>query len=140
MALIERTLQVRQDTPAAVRPHGHAMGPAGVATRTPVLLRLLEGYTIVSYEGWVYGLPQSLGAIDLTEVDVMEMSGVIRDVSQDVAGEACLAQCLAACGYCAPLPLSIALPVKADSQPAPRKYAVLRGAIAAPHPRPPSIS
>ncbi|WP_378947968.1 hypothetical protein [Mesorhizobium sp. ANAO-SY3R2] len=62
------------------------------------------------------------------------------DMGQDEADRACLAQCLAACGYCAPLPLSAALPVKTDSHPSPHKYAVLHGAIAAPHPRPPSIS
>ena len=51
----------------------------------PVLLGTMEsdGYNIVSYEGWVYGMPRDLGPIDLTQVDVMEMPGVIRDVSQD---------------------------------------------------------
>lgn len=43
----------------------------------------LEGYDIYSYEGWVYGLPKILGIIDLTQVDVIEMAGVIRDVSRD---------------------------------------------------------
>lgn len=54
-------------------------------SKEPVLLGTMtaEGYNIVSYEGWVYGMPHELGAIDLTEVDVMEMSGVIRDVSRD---------------------------------------------------------
>jgi radical SAM superfamily enzyme YgiQ (UPF0313 family) len=42
-----------------------------------------ECYDIVSYEGWVYGLPHSLGTIDLSQVDVIEMQGVIRDVSRD---------------------------------------------------------
>ena len=39
---------------------------------------------MVTYEGWVYGIPQALGPIDLTEVDTIEMPGVIRDVSRDV--------------------------------------------------------
>ena len=51
----------------------------------PVLMGTmeLEGYNIVSYEGWVYGMPHALGDLDLTEVDVIEMPGVIRDVSRD---------------------------------------------------------
>jgi hypothetical protein len=59
-------------------------GPAGQATRDPVVLGSLEGYNVVSYEGWVYGIPHALGPIDLTEVDMIEMPGVIRDVSRDV--------------------------------------------------------
>jgi len=50
----------------------------------PQLLAALEGYNIVGYEGWIYGIPQSLGSIDLTEEDVVGMPGVIRDVSRDV--------------------------------------------------------
>jgi hypothetical protein len=38
----------------------------------------------VSYEGFVYGMPQSLGDIDLSEVDVIGIEGVIRDVSRQV--------------------------------------------------------
>lgn len=62
--------------------------PQSTATESfkePVLLGTMtaEGYNIVSYEGWIYGMPHELGAIDLTEVDVMEMPGVIRDVSRD---------------------------------------------------------
>jgi hypothetical protein len=33
-------------------------------------------------EGFICGLPQALGAIDLTETDAIEMEGVIRDVSR----------------------------------------------------------
>ena len=56
------------------------------STKVPVLLRAMpeEGYNIVSYEGWVYGMPHELGPIDLAEVDVIEMPNVIRDVSFDV--------------------------------------------------------
>lgn len=50
----------------------------------PQLLAELEGYDIVGYEGWIYGIPQSLGNIDLTAEDVVGMQGVIRDVSRDV--------------------------------------------------------
>jgi hypothetical protein len=54
-------------------------------SKVPILLETMtkEGYNIVSYEGWIYGMPHELGAIDLAEVDVMEMPGVIRDVSRD---------------------------------------------------------
>ena len=59
-------------------------GPAGEAAHEPALLESLEGYNLVSYEGWIYGIPHALGPINLTEIDIMEMPGVIRDVSRDV--------------------------------------------------------
>jgi hypothetical protein len=54
-------------------------------SKEPVLMGTMEseGYNIISYEGWVYGMPHELGPIDLTQVDVIEMPGVIRDVSRD---------------------------------------------------------
>lgn len=57
-----------------------------VSLNVPTLLRTMaeEGYNVVAYEGWVYGIPHALGQLDLTETDVMEMAGVVRDVSQDV--------------------------------------------------------
>lgn len=53
--------------------------------KEPVLLSTMEEeeYNIVAYEGWVYGMPHKLGPIDLTQIDVIEMNGVIRDVSRD---------------------------------------------------------
>ena len=56
-----------------------------VISKDPVLLGAMaaEGYNIVSYEGWVYGIPHDLGTIDLTQVDVIELPGVVRDVSRD---------------------------------------------------------
>jgi hypothetical protein len=56
-----------------------------VLSKAPILLGTMEheGYNIVLYEGWVYGMPHDLGPIDLTRVDVIEMPGVIRDVSRD---------------------------------------------------------
>jgi hypothetical protein len=50
----------------------------------PILRKTVGRYNIVEYEGWFYGLPHSLGPIDLQRVDVIEMPGVIRDVSADV--------------------------------------------------------
>ena len=50
----------------------------------PILLATIESYNIVTYEGWVYGIPHALGPLDLTEVDLIGMPGVIRDVSRDV--------------------------------------------------------
>jgi len=54
-------------------------------SKDPILMGTMEdeGYNIISYEGWVYGMPHELGPIDLTQVDVIEMPGVIRDVSRD---------------------------------------------------------
>lgn len=59
-------------------------GPAEVANLEPKLVGTLNGYNIVDYEGWFYGIPQSLGAIDLAETDVLGFAGVFRDVSRDV--------------------------------------------------------
>lgn len=57
-----------------------------IVPNVPTLLKTMadQSYNVVAYEGWVYGIPHSLGQLDLTETDVMEMSGVVRDVSQDV--------------------------------------------------------
>ena len=62
-------------------------------TKVPVLLSTMEadGYNIFAYEGWIYGMPHVLGPIDLSEVDVMEMPGVIRDVSRDAVENEILA-------------------------------------------------
>ncbi|WHZ28787.1 MAG: hypothetical protein OJF51_003585 [Nitrospira sp.] len=62
-------------------------------TKSPVVLRTMpeEGYDVISYEGWIYGMPHALGAIDLTEIDVIEMPGVIRDVSRDAVENEILA-------------------------------------------------
>jgi radical SAM superfamily enzyme YgiQ (UPF0313 family) len=57
-------------------------GPAGEVSSVPQLLASIEDYNIVSYEGVIYGLPQVLGPIDLTETDAIEIEGVIRDVSR----------------------------------------------------------
>ncbi|HEU5408043.1 MAG TPA: hypothetical protein VFU48_09765, partial [Nitrospira sp.] len=62
-------------------------------TKSPIVLRTMpeEGYDVISYEGWIYGMPHALGAIDLTEIDVIEMPGVIRDVSRDAVENEILA-------------------------------------------------
>ena len=59
-------------------------GPMGDIVHIPTEVGSSNGYRIVSYEGWVYGLPPELSDVDLIEVDVIEMPGVIRDVSRDV--------------------------------------------------------
>jgi hypothetical protein len=84
VAIIESTQQTKEALAPSKTQGTKATGPAGNVTRTPVTLGTLEGYKIVSYEGWIYGIPSNIGHIDLTEVDVMDMPGVIRDVSRDV--------------------------------------------------------
>ena len=59
-------------------------GPAGEIAKVPQLIGTIDDYNIVSYEGFVYGLPQALGPIDLMETDAIEIEGVIRDVSLQV--------------------------------------------------------
>jgi radical SAM superfamily enzyme YgiQ (UPF0313 family) len=57
---------------------------APAACAVPVFMATVESYNIVEYEGWFYGLPLELGDIDLAVTDVVEMPGVIRDLSRDV--------------------------------------------------------
>lgn len=57
-------------------------GPADESLVVPTTIGHLRGYRIVSYEGVVYGLPAEVADVDLREVDVMEIPGVIRDVSR----------------------------------------------------------
>ncbi len=54
------------------------------ARSVPTLVGSLEGYNVVEYEGWYYGIPQALGPIDLSQTDLVETPGVIRDLSRDV--------------------------------------------------------
>jgi len=75
-----------------VRRHEPAAAPAPLPDPTgtpatgggPLQIKTVSGHNIVEYEGWVYGIPHSLGPIDLTETDIIGMPGVIRDVSVEV--------------------------------------------------------
>lgn len=62
------------------------------------------------------------------------------DLSGDEDGRACLAQCLASCSYCAPIPLPTTFPDLATISLLPATTKPLHGAIASPHLRPPSFS
>jgi hypothetical protein len=53
--------------------------PAG---GVPRIVRSLQGYDIIAYEGWFYGVPQSLGPVDLTQTDALSLPGIIADVAQ----------------------------------------------------------
>lgn len=65
-----------------------SFGPAfGTFFARPTVLDEINGYAILGYEGFVYGLPQKYRDVDLTEVDVMAWPDVIRDVSQDAVAE-----------------------------------------------------
>lgn len=66
----------------AASPGEKGSGPAGAVDHVPQMLGSIGDYNIVSYEGFVYGLPHALGAIDLSVVDVIGTEGVIRDVSR----------------------------------------------------------
>jgi len=71
--------QRRSVIPLAIAPvHGSA------APAMPRFIAAVDSYNVIEYEGWFYGLPHALGKIDLTTTDVVEMPGVIRDLSRDV--------------------------------------------------------
>lgn len=57
-------------------------GPGSGISGAPRLVRSLLGYNIIAYEGWFYAVPESLGAVDLTETDALSLPGVIADVAQ----------------------------------------------------------
>lgn len=64
-----------------------AIGPESAecsGSSAPKLVGTFKEYNIVGYEGWYYGVPHALGDLRLDEVDVIEMPGVIRDVSKEV--------------------------------------------------------
>lgn len=85
----EATRLIEQQVGGLRRTGGNAgaergTGPASEFFPEPILLESIGDYNVVGYEGWVYGIPIALGALDLTEVDVTEMPGVIKDVARDV--------------------------------------------------------
>ena len=84
VSMIESRTQAKAPNQAERTPISQAASSAVEVAKVPMLLGVIGGYNVVSYEGWIYGLPQEVGPVDLTEVDVMEMPGVIRDVSRDV--------------------------------------------------------
>ena len=61
-----------------------APAAASAVTAPPLLVGAVDAYNVLEYEGWFYGVPQALGNIDLATTDVVEMPGVIRDLSRDV--------------------------------------------------------
>jgi len=75
---------------AGVAPTGRRGGSSQIRsqipvhTDTPEHIHNANGYVVVSYEGWFYGIPESHADIDLTEVDPMDIPNVICDVSRDV--------------------------------------------------------
>jgi radical SAM superfamily enzyme YgiQ (UPF0313 family) len=58
--------------------------PEAPLHRAPLRVGSLAGYNVVEYEGWFYGIPEALGDVRLEQTDVIEMPGVIRDVSREV--------------------------------------------------------
>ncbi len=49
----------------------------------PKLLGSIDSYNIVDYDGFIYGLPQALGPIDLAQVGAEDLKGVIRHDSRE---------------------------------------------------------
>lgn len=89
LAALRETVLARagQQEQSLNRLYSRGSGPHEFNDRHPRDLSRLEGYRLVSYEGWIYGLPPELRDVDLEAVDVIEMPGVIRDVSLSVVEE-----------------------------------------------------
>lgn len=58
-------------------------GPFQKSTKKPIVIKELQGYEIVSYEGWVYGIPKKLTKHKIEDLDLLSKD-IIRDVSEDV--------------------------------------------------------
>jgi hypothetical protein len=70
------------------RIHQPRSGPAQADDAPPHLVDSVGTYNIVAYRGLFYGMPQGLGSIDLTHVDVAQMPGVItRSSLSDLKSE-----------------------------------------------------
>jgi hypothetical protein len=82
--LIEQALGKGSTTPGARTAAAGLAAAAAESYPVPVLLETIGDYNIVGYEGWIYGIPLTVGALDLTETDVTELPGVIKDVARDV--------------------------------------------------------
>ncbi len=61
----------------AAAPAASTAAPAASATEVPRLVESLNGYNIVFYRGVYYGLPQSLGAVQLETYDARRLPGAI---------------------------------------------------------------
>ncbi len=55
----------------------------GLADSIPRLIRAIADYNLVSLRGQFWGVPQALGPIDLTKVEIEKLPGVIVGVSPD---------------------------------------------------------
>jgi hypothetical protein len=55
----------------------------GMADSIPRLIRAVADYNVVSLRGQFWGIPQALGPLDLTTVEVEKLPGVIAGVSPD---------------------------------------------------------
>ncbi|MBI3862749.1 MAG: B12-binding domain-containing radical SAM protein [Planctomycetia bacterium] len=90
MSLVEKiTGERRRRMDCEAAENSQATGASGAlpiveAPAVPQLVGSLEGYNIVEYEGWFYGIPQSLGNMELDKVDVIENPQIIRDLSREV--------------------------------------------------------
>ena len=59
------------------------LSPVRVRNPVPKLLGSIDSYNIVDYDGFIYGLPQALGPIDLAQVDAEHLKAMIRADSRE---------------------------------------------------------
>jgi peptidoglycan hydrolase CwlO-like protein len=58
----------------------HILGSM-VKLEVPELAKSLHGYNIVTYKNKVFGIPQSLGAMDISQTDISSMEGIITGLT-----------------------------------------------------------
>lgn len=56
--------------------------------QSPQLIASLNGYNIVAFKGKYFGVPQSLGPMDLSQVDIASLDGVIVNRSEEIVRRA----------------------------------------------------
>lgn len=106
----------------------------------PLILLLLAAPGHVASANPTGGQPAENASQSLSHHAEAAGGACCGDLSQGEDGKSCLAQCLASCSYCAPLPQAVDFPDARANAPRPAASEPMRGAMAPPHLRPPSIS
>lgn len=63
--------------------YNKSSGPFDKSNKNPIIIKSLNDFRIVSYEGWVYGIPKKYKNTKIENLDLLAKD-IIRDVSEDV--------------------------------------------------------
>ena len=63
--------------------YNKSSGPFDKSNKNPIIIKSLNDFRIVSYDGWVYGIPKKYKNTKIENLDLLAKD-IIRDVSEDV--------------------------------------------------------